>query len=296
MRKFYLLFALCFAVFVSQAQETVANGVKENQPEEEVSKSPITFKISYHLGSSTIANHYMSANAYKGVASGIHVDLGRFYKRWENISWNLSFDNYSAFKAAGGLENAAKTSSMSYKALDLNYSSFYNWKFGKGLMVKVGGGVDISGDLITNLTHQMNNAASMNVLAQLEASAGICYTFKFKKWMLGLSGDISTPFAGLIMTDARHESGVGSFTKKDLMGYYFSHIKGTSFSNLQGVDFDFGIKFITPKVAIVLDIVTENRWWYVNEIQNIRKNAMFQIGASFNIANLKQTKTVQRYF
>ena len=78
MRKFYFLFALCFAVFVSQAQETVANGVKENQPEEEVVKSPITFKISYHLGSSTIANHYMSANAYKGVASGVHVDLGRF--------------------------------------------------------------------------------------------------------------------------------------------------------------------------------------------------------------------------
>lgn len=296
MRKISLLFMLCFAALASYAQGTVEDGVNTLQFEEPVGKSPLTLNASFITGVSTVANHYMSSNEYSGLAYGVHVDFGRFYKRAKNVSWNLSFDNYSSADAAGGLENAAKSSYMGYSAMGLDYSSFYNWIFGKGLMVKVGGGLDISGDMITNLTHQTNNAASMNVLAQLEASAGISYTFKFEKWMLGLSGNFSTPFVGFMMTDAKHESGLGSFVSGGFVGNYFSHVKGTTFSNLQGFDFDLGIKFITKRVAINVDFVANNRSWYVNEIQNKRSDVQLRLGATFNLVSLEQTKTVHRYF
>lgn len=296
MKKISLLFALCFVVFASSAQDSVAEGVKANRHGEQVGKHPVTFNVSLQTGVSTIANHYMSSNEYSGLVYGVHVDLGRFFKNGKNASWNLSFDKNSSMNKAGGLENSAKTSFMGYNDLSLNYSSFYNWMLGKRLMIKLGGGLDLSGDMITNLTHQTNNAASVNALAQLEASAGISYTFEFKKWMLGFSGNISTPFAGLMMTDAKHESGLGSFVSGGFVKNYFSHIKGTTFHNLQGFDFDFGIKFIAPRVAITLDLVSEERWWYVNEIQNKRGNTFFRLGASFNLVSLKQTKTVNRYF
>ena len=296
MKKIYLLLVFCFAVSVSYAQVPVAGSIEETVTEEPVGNRPMTLNVSYFTGVASIANHYLSANEYSNISSGFHVDLGRFYKRWENVSWNLSYDYCSSLDRAGGLENSAKTSSMSYTAMSLNYSSFYNWMFGKGLLVKVGGGLDISGDLISNLTHAMNNAVSLNILAQLEASAGISYIFKFKKWMLGLYGNLSTPFAGLILADAKHEPAAALFSSDLLMKNYFSHLKGTSFSNLQGVDVDFGIKFITPRVAIDLGLVSENRWWYVNDIQNRRMHMMFQLGASFNLVSLKQTKTIHRYF
>ena len=136
----------------------------------------------------------------------------------------------------------------------------------------------------------------MNVLAQLEASAGISYTFKFEKWMLGLSGNFSTPFVGFMMTDAKHESGLGSFVSGGFVGNYFSHVKGTTFSNLQGFDFDLGIKFIAKRVAINVDFVANNRSWYVNEIQNKRTDVQLRLGATFNLVSLEQTKTVHRYF
>ena len=288
MRKFFLIFLLGSAALLSYAQEAVSD--------EPIGKSPLTFNASVLFGMSTISNHYMSSNSYDGVVYGVHVDFGRFYRSAENVSWKLAFDKYSSANPATGLENSALTSSMGYSAMSLNYGSFYNWKFGEGLMVKVGGGLDISGDMISNLTHSTNNAASMNVLAQLEASAGISYTFKFEKWMLALGGNISTPFAGVIMTDAKHESGLGSFASGGFVGNYFSHVKGTTFSNLQGFDFDLGLKFIAKRVAINVELVSNNRSWYVNEIQNNRTDIMLRLGATFNLVSLRQTKNISRYF
>lgn len=297
MRKIYFLFAFCcFTVLMSNAQETIDSNVKERSHKTRVHRNPMTFNASLHSGMAIVANHYMSTNAYKGLIYGAHVDFGRFYKSSKNVSWNLSFDSYSSENVVDALVNDAKTSSMGYKALNLDYTLFYNWMSGKGLMFKFGGGFDISGDLIKNLTHQTNNAASVNAIAQLQVSTGISYTFKFKKWMLGLYGNVSAPFAGMIFTDAKHESGAGSLFHDDLMDNYYSHIRGTSISNLQWVDLDFGVKFIAPRVAIDLGFVSENHYWYVNEIQNRRTNILVRLGASFNLVSLEQTKTVNRYF
>ena len=77
---------------------------------------------------------------------------------------------------------------------------------------------------------------------------------------------------------------------------YFSHVKGTTFSNLQGFDFDLGLKFIAKRVAINVELVSNNRSWYVNEIQNNRTDIMLRLGATFNLVSLRQTKTINRYF
>ena len=291
MKKIYLLLALCFTMHVAYSQEPVADSVKESEPEKCEGNNPITFNLSVGLGSTSVANHFISAHEYNYVTYGFHLDFGRFYKPWKNVSWNLAFDYNPAT-----LHNSAQTSSISYTALSLNYSSSYNWQFGKGFMVKVGGGLDVSGDMITNLTDITNNAVSLNGLAQLEASIGASYTFKFKTWMLGFSGNISTPFAGLVLTDAKHETGADSWASNSLIKHHASHFKLTSFSNMQGVDYDITVKFVAPRVAISLGVTSENRWWYINDIQNRRKNIMFRIGAGFDLVSLKQTKTINRYF
>ncbi len=296
MRKIYLLFALCVTVLVSNAQDANSSGVKERSRHTRVVRNPMSFNASLHTGMGIVVNHYMSTNAYKGLIYGAHVDFGRFYKSSKSVSWNLSFDTYSSENVVDGLVNNAMTSSMGYKALNLDYTSFYNWMFGKGLMFKFGGGFDISGDMVNNLTHPTNNAVSVNVIAQLQVSTGISYTFKFEKWMLGLYGNVSAPFAGMIFTDAKHESGIGSLFHDNMMGSYYSHIRGTSISNLKWVDLDLGVKFIAPRVAIDLGIVSENHHWYVNDIQNRRTNVLVRLGASFNLVSLEQTKTVNRYF
>ena len=55
-------------------------------------------------------------------------------------------------------QEAVSDEPMGYSAMSLNYGSFYNWKVGEGLMVKVGGGLDISGDMISNLIHSTNDS------------------------------------------------------------------------------------------------------------------------------------------
>ena len=296
MKKFYLLFALGFAVLSSYAQGTVGNSQKGNAVEELVGKNPITLNASVLFGSNMVANHYISSYECEGLTVGAHIDFGRFYKRWENISWNLSYDYLTAFEVIGGLESVAQTAAETCTSWNLNYSSHYNWSFGNALMVKAGVGADLYGDFMKALANKTNNAISVNILAQLEASAGVSYIFRFDEWMLGLNGEVSIPFAGLAFTDSKHESGWGSLFPDGLMDSYDSHLKGTSFSNLQGFDMDLGVKFIMPRVAVNVGVASDNRWWYVNDIQNYRMSFMFKVGASFDLVSLEQKKTINRYF
>lgn len=296
MKKFYLLFALSFAVLASYAQETIGNSAEKIAVEEPIGKRPITLNASLLLGANSVANHYISAMECSGLSYGAHVDFGRFYNRWEDVSWNVAYNYMSSVEIVGGLENCAETSSATCTSWNLNYSAFYNWSFGDALRIKAGAGVDFYSDYMKEMVYKTNNAISINILTQLEASAGISYLFRFDKWTLDLGGKLTIPFAGLVFTDSKHESGWGSLFPDGLMDSYDSHLKGTSFSNLQGFDCDIDIKFITPKATIAFGIISDNRWWYVNDIQNYRMSFMFEFGMSFNLVNLKQTKTINRYF
>ena len=51
-----------------------------------------------------------------------------------------------------------------------------------------------------------------------------------------------------------------------------------------------------PRVAVNVGIASDNRWWYVNDIQNYRMSFMFKVGASFDLVSLEQKKTINRYF
>ena len=293
MKRFYLLFAISLAALVSFAQSSVVGDVEENAAEEPVGSNPITLNASFGMGATSTANHYIGTHECSGATIGVHADLGRFYKSWEDVSWNLSFDYVSSVDKVGSLESFAKTSSMKYSSTSLNYNSSYNWRFGNNFMVKAGGGVDFVFDMTEELGYRTNNAVSMNVLALLEASAGLSYVFQFKKWMLGLYGGLSVPFMGIAYSDSKHETGLPT---DGLLNKYDSHLKGTSFSNLQGIDCDFGVKFIMKRVTLGVGIASNNRWWCVNDIQNYRKNTFFQVGLSFNLVSLKQTNTIHRYF
>jgi hypothetical protein len=292
MKKFYLFFVISLATFVSFAQESRVGDAKKSVAEESVGDYPITLNVSFDLASSSVANHFLSSNEYSGTTTGVHADLGRFYKSWNNVSWNLSLD-YLASSSRALLENSAGTSSMDYSTYSLGYSSSYHWNFGKGFMVKAGGGIDLAYDMMEAGTYKTNNPASMNLFAQLEASAGASYVFQFKKWMLGITGNVSVPFLGLVNTDSKHESAMPS---DGFMDTYDSHLKGTTFSNLQGFDLDLGLKFVLPRVTLAFGVVSNNRWWCVNDIQNYRRNSYLKLSFGFDLVGTRQTKTTKRYF
>ena len=298
MKRIYLLFALCLAVLVTYAQDSVGNSFTKKEVEEAVGKHPVTLNASVLIGANSVANHFLGAHEYSGAIYGLHVDFGRFFKdsRLENVSWKMSYDYLSSFEVTGGLENSAKTSSATCTSWNFNYSAFYNWSLSDALMVKAGAGVDLYGDYMNAMLYQTNNAISVNMLAQLEASAGISYVIDYDTWKLGLTGEIAIPFAGLVFTDSKHESGLGSLIPDGLMDTYDSHLKGSSFSNMQGLDLDLGVRFITPRVAYSVGIESDNRWWYVNDIQNYRMSFVLKFGVSFNLVSLEQTKTINRYF
>ena len=292
MKRLYLLLTISFIALVSFAQESHVGDAKGSAVEESAGEYPITFNASVDIAVSSVANHFLSSNEYSELTLGAHADFGRFYKRWDNVSWNLSLDYLAALDNAP-LENSAKTSSMTYTTFGLNYSSSYHWNFGKNFMVRAGGGIDLMYDMMQATVYRTNNTASMNFFAQLEASAGVCYIWQFKKWMLGITGNVSVPFLGLVNTDSKHESAMPS---DGFMDTYDSHLTGTTFSNLQGFDLDFGLKFVLPRVTLAFGVVSNNRWWCVNDIQNYRENMMARIGLSFNLISQKQTKTIHRNF
>ena len=65
---------------------------------------------------------------------------------------------------------------------------------------------------------------------------------------------------------------------------------------MTGVNYDFGMKFITRKLTIGLAYDSYNRWWFVNDIQNYRRNSYLKLSFGFDLVGTRQTKTTKRYF
>lgn len=293
MKRLFLLFTICLAVSSAAAKKPSAT-----QADNVVGEYPITSRISLSLGNIKIANHFFSAQEFSGFICGLDADFGRFYRKSENVSWNLSLGmmrrkNGTFIK---GLPNFAGTNNLSFQGYDVNYSSHYNWLLTDGLSIKAGGGLNIYGDWGTMTQYQMNNARSANLLVQLEASAGIYYVAELKKANLGIYGNIATPFLGFVFTDSMFENGWSSMLPDNIGTSYEKHLKGTTPHNLQGLNANFGLDIITQKVTVSFGYQTQNRWWYVNDVQNYRKSSFFTIGLGFRFVAHQHTKSTRRFF
>ena len=49
----------------------------------------VTTKWSLISGTGKVVNHYLSNQEYKGQLMGLGMEFGSFYKRSENLSWDL---------------------------------------------------------------------------------------------------------------------------------------------------------------------------------------------------------------
>lgn len=263
-----------------------------------VGSAPITGSASLLMGNVRMANHFLGAQEFSGFTTGLEVELGRLFRDKEDLSWTLTLSRVNRTKGlfSEGLRNPASTNFISLHSYDVNYSVCRNWTLGEGLKVKVGGAADLYGDWGTMLRYQMNNAHSLNAMAQIEAVAGIHYTTRLGKWGVGVYGNISTPLLGVVFTDADFEGGFSSIIDTSVSAAYVDHLCGTSLHNLQGVKTDFGVQLVRERVTYSLGYQNISRWWFVNDVQNYRKGSFFKFGISVRLVTHKQSSATSRYF
>ena len=292
MKRLFLSLTIVLAAFSSRAA-----GVVPGNWGDDAAAKPVTLNISSLTGYGLLSNHYISDWQFGGLTLGWSADVGRYFKNSENGAWKLAFRYAGNAEILGGMTDASNMESVDFKEYALNYSVYYNWHIGDGFRIKLGGAIDVVGDLMSAKEIATNNAVSANGTALLEAVMGMNYTFGFDNWMLALYADASSPLGGVVFTDSKHESGLASILPGDrLMNGYDRHFKGTAIPSMTGVDCDFGIRFITPKLTIGLACTSYNRWWYVNDIQNYRSNSYLKLSLGFDLVGARQTKTTQRYF
>ena len=292
MKRLFLSLTILLSAFTSHAA-----GVAPGNWGDDATDKPVTLNVSTLAGYGMLSNHYISDWQFKGLTLGWTANIGRYFKKSENAAWKLSFRYAGNAEALGGLKEASNLEAVDFNEYAFNYSAYYNWHIGDGFRIKLGGAVDVVGDLMRAKVVSSNNSVSANGTALLEAVFGMSYTFEFDNWMFALYADASSPLGGVIFTDSKHESGLGTLIPgSGPMARYDRHFKGAAIPSMTGVNCDFGMKFITRKLTIGLACDSYNRWWYVNDIQNYRRNSYLKLSFGFDLVGTRQTKTTKRYF
>lgn len=291
-----LCLALTGVCYASQVESSKRERAKvERRP---VEIKPLTARWSALLGKSKYANHYLSNHEYSGFTWGVEMELGRMYKRSNNLSWELNINHLRATDGMYNkpLQNPANTNSVSLKSCGVNYATHYNWLVGEGWMFKVGGFLDFYGDFAAQQRVAMNNANSIGGTLQVYASGGVSYKANFKNWGLRVYGNIAVPAFGLLLADTIYEGGFSSLVNQSLVKRYDNHFVGTTLHNYQGVNGELGLDFETSKVTVTLAYETMNRWWYATKVQNYRKSSFFKLGFGVNLFQRQCDKLSNRYF
>jgi hypothetical protein len=166
----------------------------------------VTTKFSFLTGQATVANHYFSNQEYSnGLLFGAAVDLGSFYRRNQNLSWDLDLSYVgSDAKSSNAPTNPAGTASLGVCDIEVEYATAYNWNPIKNLYLKAGGAFNINGGFFS-APSSINNVFDFLMQPQLKAVGAIKYGWSFKKMNLNLFADLGIPFMGLAMVGSRYE-------------------------------------------------------------------------------------------
>jgi hypothetical protein len=121
---------LCSTTASAQQRETVVTG-----------------KVSYMAPSSVkVLDEYMSSQLYAGgaVFTGWNINLGAFYRKHDNLSWDAYYTNFNG-SDSDKLVNPANTQRLKWNYYNFGYGTYYHWNFGEKLLVKAGGLCDFYG-------------------------------------------------------------------------------------------------------------------------------------------------------
>lgn len=309
MKRLLLLLLLVACVTTVSAQET-DSVVLESTELKVKSKSkskerplrerkPLTTKWSFLNGQAKYASHYLNKQEYSGAIWGIEASFGRYYRRSDRLSWNLTMSNVRKMHRpllGGGLTNAANTSYISTQSYDIDYAVLYNWVIADRLQLRAGGSFNLYGGFIKGDDNAVNNVITVDLQTQLYAHAQIRYGWDFKKWGLDLYANVSMPFIGFMTVDERYEGIFEALRPSDFNLKEHTHFKFSSMHNLQGVNYELGIDFALRCLAISLSYESTNRWWHAYELQSYRKCSLFKIGISVDLFGHKERKASNRQF
>ncbi len=303
MKRLFLLLLLFVAgatISFAQGYDSATYSFKSSSARPLSERKPVTNKWSIVQGSASFANHYISNLEYTGEIFGLEAKHGRFYKKSNRLSWQLTLTHLRRMHRpmlGGGLQNFAETSKISTQSYEADYAVYYNWLFCDRLQLRLGGSFNVNGGFIFNATNAMNNVISLDLQTLFLANAQVRYGWDLDRCGLDIYSNIATPFLGVMSADTRFESffdslvgGAGFYAKEGKHWYLAAP------HNLQGVNFELGVDFAVRNYTWTLSFETRNRWWHANELQNYRKYSLVKMGVSVNLFAQQKYKASERHF
>ena len=297
MKKLLLLLTVSFAAVVLGSTSATA------QEKEKVVTGTINFMTPTSV---KFLDEYMSSQLYTGssVFSGLNVKLGAFYRKYDNLSWDVYYTSYNRSKdyeeKAGmvPLQNPSGSQNIRYSSWSFGYGTYYHWNFGEKLLVKAGGLCDFYGAFKEAGPDAVNNGTSLEGQIMFKAHAAIKYGWDFEKWALDLRASVSLPLFGMITADHPSEGAVTILGGNDHSAFHpaYNHIFFGSYHNYMSLDYDLAVDFVCRPCTFSLGLGSTRKWWNVYELQNIRTINYLSIGVSFDIVSRSQFKKSNKNF
>lgn len=260
----------------------------------------VSNKWSFVSGSGSIASHYLSNQEFQGNLIGVMGEHGAFYKKSENLSWDLGLSMLftPSIKEETNMlfTNPAKNCFLKTYSFSAKYGTHYNWKPTSDLFLKAGGTFEFLFASNSTSPNSINNVISLDLQTQLMASAGIRYGRDFKKIGLYAYADIAIPFGGFMLVDSRYQSSLSSIGSSNILNSSIRHFKFSSFHNLQGYNLEMGCDFVLKNMTLSISNEKYNRWWHAYELQNYRKFDLVKLSLSVDLVSRTRKNSNNRYF
>ena len=260
----------------------------------------VTTRWSLVSGNAKVADHYLSDQEHKGQIVGLSMEFGSFYKKNDNLLWDLDItyilSPYISIVDEISLANPAKTSFIVLHNFSADYGTYYNWNPVNNLNIKAGGCFELLGGVNIGKPHHVNNLFDIDFQTQLKAAAGIRYGWKFKKFGIFLQAELGVPFMGLALSGNVYQGSMDSLPKSELLPGTINILNFTSFHNLTGFNADFEVDFVFGKTTLFLTSEYNNRWWNIHGVQNYRLYNLSKIGLMVDLVARDRMHSNSRFF
>ena len=290
MIKRFSVFAILILLFASNTY--AANNTRKEKI--------VTSEWSVVMGNAKVANHYLSDQEHSGHVLGLSMEFGSFYKKSQNLSWDLDvtyfLSPYSGILGGLALSNPANTSFMSLNSFQTDYGTYYNWNPAKNLYFKVGGSFDLLAGVNIGKPNHVNNIFDVDFQTQLKAAAGVRYGWNFKKFGLFLQADVAVPFVGMTLSSGPYESMMHGIFQSQILPGNTSPLFFTSFHNLKGFNLDVQLDLVFRNTTLFFAKEINNRCWDIRGIQNYRMYNLTKVGLMVDLVARRRLNSNNRYF
>ena len=274
---------------------------KERRKQKEDVEKVVTAAASLYSGDATIVNHYLGDQEYNGPVIGAAVEFGAMYKRSQKLSWDLDLtylgSSYSSDVENANISNPAGTSAYLMKRVTADYGTYFNWNPAKNLSIKLGGNVDFLFGLLNGVPNHINNSIEFDFQTQLKAGFGIRYGWNIKnKFGIFIQANVEAPFVGMALSSSKFESSTDAVLGGEILPGSIKPLCFTSLHNLNGFNADVEAELIFKKTTVFFALEWNERYWYLHDVQNVRKFSMTRVGLKVDLVARSRVNTRNRFF